>query len=94
MRTNMDINPLIPPVMEILRTCHYPKSVKYLVRRLEMKGLVPSGEKHRYSIALSHWLNGQDEIIGYHKNSNPVLSYMLKDHALKYCPEILGGEEQ
>ncbi len=94
MRTNMDLDHLTGPVIEILRSCHYPKSVKYLVRRLEMQGLIPSADKHRYSIALSHWLNGQEGIIGYHKNSNPILSYILADHAMKYCPEILEGEEE
>ena len=91
-KATKDIEYLKGPIMKILKSSHYPKSVKYIENRLLIEGILAWEERGLYRVVIGKWLMEQKNIIAHHKNSSDVHVYMLKGNARKYWPEFLEDE--
>ena len=94
-KATKEIEYLKGPIMKILKSSHYPKSVKYIENRLLIEGILAWEERGLYRVVIGKWLMEQKNIIArLPDNSQKGHVYMLKGNARKYWPEILEGEEQ
>lgn len=95
MKSPYNIDFLKKPILEVLQSSHYPKSVRSIEWKLQLKGLITQEENEKYRVVLGIWLMSQKNIIAVRqKNSQKAHVYILKENARRYYPELLVDEEE
>lgn len=96
MKSNKNIEPLKLPIMQILESAHYPKSVKNIESTLINEGLIGGDERGEYRVVIGKWLHRQENIIAHTQaNTTKRKVYMLNNNAKRFNPQFLeGGEEE
>lgn len=78
------------PILEILHSSHYPKTVRNIERILEFQGLIDREENWKYRKIIGRWLMTQKDIIKIRQdNTQNAYVYIFKENAIKYFPEII-----
>ena len=95
MNSPYNIDFLKKPILEVLQSSHYPKSVRSIEWKLQLKGLITQEENEEYRVVIGIWLMRQKNILHIRqKNTQKAHVYILKDNARRYYPELLKDEQE